>query len=60
MAATASLEDLQAAKKSLKNFTVKYPKAFEALGGIINDHKMIGYKNICKMILGKTPEDLKA
>lgn len=59
MAAIASIEDLGAARDDLKKIEKKYPEAYAAFVKVLNDHKMIGYKNIARLANGKTPEELK-
>ena len=60
MAAFASIEDLQACKDDLEKLKEKHPKEYEEFQLFFTNHKMIGYKNIMKMMLyDKTPEDLK-
>ena len=60
MGAVAPLEDLESAKDDLGRLEKLYPEAYEAFKLFFTNHKMIGYKNIMKMMLyDKTPEDLK-
>ncbi len=59
MAATASLEDLQTVNKDLKAIKKKYPEAFESFVNLLKTHRRIGYKNIAKMAMGSSPEELK-
>jgi hypothetical protein len=60
MAATASLEELQAAYQNLNELKAKHPEAYVEFAGLFKNHRKIGYKNICKMLLGEaTPEKLK-
>ena len=60
MAAKASIEDLKAAKVAIKKLEKKYPEAFTDFSKLLKDHRMIGYKNIARLISGSTPEELKA
>ena len=59
MAATASLEDLQRFESDIREFKIKHPQAFEDMRILITENRKIGYRNICKLILGDTPEKLK-
>ena len=60
MAAKASIEDLKAAQTAIKKLEKKHPEAFTDFGKLLKDHRMIGYKNIARLISGSTPEELKA
>lgn len=60
MAALASIEDLKAAQVALKKIEKKYPEAYKDFVALLQDHKMIGYKNIARLAYGSTPEELKA
>ncbi len=59
MAAVASLEDLQSVNKDLKAIKKKHPEAFNAFTDLFQTHRRVGYKNIAKMAMGSTPEELK-
>jgi len=59
MAAVASLEDLQSVSKDLKSIKKKYPEAYDAFSDLFKTHRKVGYKNIAKMSMGSTPEELK-
>jgi hypothetical protein len=60
MAAVADIEDLRIAKDGLDDLQKRFPDAYAAFVEYFNRHKMIGYKNIMKMMLyGKSPESLK-
>ena len=59
MAATASLEDLQSVNKDLKAIKKKHPEAFDAFVNLFKTYRRVGYKNIAKMSMGSTPEELK-
>ena len=60
MPAVASLEELQAAHNDLNQLKEQHPEAYAAFSGLFRQHRSIGYKNICKMLLGEaTPEKLK-
>ncbi len=60
MPALASLEDLRAVQARLDEFRAAHPEAHDAFARILKDHRKVGYKNICKLLLGEsTPEKLK-
>jgi hypothetical protein len=60
MPAVASLEELQAAQDDLNQLKAAQPEAYTAFSSLFRKHRSIGYKNICKMLLGEaTPEKLK-
>ncbi len=60
MPAVASLEELKQVDRDLKAFREQHPEAYEAAAGLLRRHRKVGYKNICRMLLGEaTPEDLK-
>ena len=60
MPAVASLEELQAAQNDLNQLKEKFPEAYTGFSALFRQHRSIGYKNICKMLLGEaTPEKLK-
>ncbi len=60
MPAVASLEELQAAQSDLNQLKEQQPEAYAAVSALFRKHRSIGYKNICKMLLGEaTPEKLK-
>lgn len=60
MPAIASLEQLKAVNQSIESLKEKYPEAFKEMVETIKKYRKIGYKNICKMMLGEaTPEKLK-
>lgn len=60
MAAVAPIEDLREVKKDIEAFAAKNPEAYADLVTLIGKHRRVGYRNICRMALGDTPEDLKA
>jgi len=60
MAAKADIVDLKKAQVEIKKIEKKYPEAFTDFSKLLKDHRMIGYKNIARMIAGSTPEELKA
>jgi hypothetical protein len=60
MPAIASIEELKAADDALKSLKEKNPSEYAAFAAILKKHRKVGYKNICKMLLGEaTPEKLK-
>jgi hypothetical protein len=60
MAALASLEDLKEVLTRLEELRTGHPQAYEAFAGILRTYRKVGYKNICKLLLGEaTPEKLK-
>lgn len=60
MPAVASIEDLRAVEADLLALKVAHPQAYDALAALFRAHRKVGYKNICKLMLGEaTPEKLK-
>lgn len=59
MAAVAPIEDLKSAHKDLKAIEKKHPEAFTSFVDLFKAHRKIGYKNIAKLAMGSTPEELK-
>ena len=60
MPAIASLEELKAVEADLKQIQESAPEQYSAFAALFKKHRKIGYKNICKMLLGEaTPEKLK-
>ncbi len=60
MPALASLDDLRSVLARLEELRAKHPDAYAAFEGILKDYRKVGYKNICKLLLGEaTPEKLK-
>jgi len=60
MPALASLEDLKDVLAGLDELKAAHPDAYEALAGVLRKYRKVGYKNICKLLLGEaTPEKLK-
>ena len=44
----------------LRNWGTASPEAYEAFAALLKKHRKVGYKNICKLLLGEaTPEKLK-
>jgi hypothetical protein len=60
MPALASLDDLKNVLASLEQLKGQFPEAYGAFGELLKKHRKVGYKNICKLLLGEaTPEKLK-
>ena len=60
MPAIATLEELKAVDAALKKLKEEYPDAYEKFTQFFKDTRKIGYKNICKLLIGEaTPEKLK-
>jgi hypothetical protein len=60
MPALASLEDLNQVLAGLTDLKAAHPEAYEAFSALLRKHRKVGYKNICKLLLGEaTPEKLK-
>jgi hypothetical protein len=60
MPALASLDDLREVLARLEQLRAAHPEAYEAFAAILRSHRRVGYKNICKLLLGEaTPEKLK-
>jgi len=60
MPAVATLEDLQAVHKQLATLEERHPAAYADMVALFRQNRKIGYKNICKLMMGEvTPEKLK-
>jgi hypothetical protein len=60
MPAVASLEELREVLASLERMKDRFPEAYVELAGLFRAYRKVGYKNICKLLLGEsTPEKLK-
>ncbi len=60
MPALASLEDLKEVLARLSKLKAEQPQAYEQFSEILRTWRRVGYKNICKLLLGEaTPEKLK-
>ena len=60
MAALASLEDLREVLVCLEKLKTEQPVAYDQFSDILRTWRKVGYKNICKLLLGEaTPEKLK-
>ncbi len=55
---TVPIEELQKVKGELDKYEKKYPEAFAVMADVIDTNRSIGYKNICRLIMGLTPEEL--
>jgi len=55
----ASLEELQRVQNELEALKMKSPEGYEDFAKLFRKNKGIGYGNIAKMLMGKTPEQLK-
>jgi len=60
MPAVASLEDLKKVLADLDALKASHPEAYDAIAALMRKHRAVGYKNVCKLLLGEaTPEKLK-
>jgi hypothetical protein len=60
MPAIASLEDLKEVLSRLVTLKERFPEAYEEISNLLRAYRKVGYKNICKLLLGEsTPEKLK-
>ena len=60
MPALASLEELKEVESLLKKLKEDHPDGYDAFARIFKSYRKVGYKNICKILLGEaTPEKLK-
>jgi hypothetical protein len=60
MPALASLDDLKQVLVDLEQLKAAHPESYEAFAAVLRRHRKVGYKNICKLLLGEaTPEKLK-
>ncbi len=60
MPAVASLEELKAVEEDLSQLKTRYPDAYAVVVELLHRHRKVGYKNICKMMMGEaTAEKLK-
>jgi len=60
MPALASLDDLKEVLARLDELKAGHPDAYEAFSALLRKYRRVGYKNICKLLLGEaTPEKLK-
>jgi hypothetical protein len=60
MPAVASLEELKAVEEQLGALKSQHPEGYASLVELFRRHRKVGYKNICKMMMGEaTAEKLK-
>jgi hypothetical protein len=60
MPAVASLEELNAVSDDLAALKGRHPEAYAEVADLLRRHRQVGYKNICRLLLGEaTPEKLK-
>ena len=60
MPATASLEELAMVSAKIQELERSFPEACKAFSTLIKENRKVGYKNICKLLLGEaTPKELK-
>jgi hypothetical protein len=60
MPAVASLEELKAVEEQLQELKSRHPEAYIDVVELFRRHRKVGYKNICKMLMGEaTAEKLK-
>lgn len=60
MPAFASLEELTKVQQQLTELEEQHPEAYKAFAALFKANRKIGYKNICKMLMGEaTPQELK-
>lgn len=60
MPAVASLEELKAVEEQLRELKSRHPEGYTDLVELFRRHRKVGYKNICKMMMGEaTAEKLK-
>jgi hypothetical protein len=60
MPAVATLEDLRDVMTRLEKLRADHPEAYAAFSDMFRACRKVGYKNICKLLLGEsTPEKLK-
>ncbi len=60
MAAEAPLEELERVHNELESLKMKDPDFFDDVIELFKRNRSIGYKNICKMLMGEaTPKELK-
>ena len=59
MPAHADLEDLKAVYDDIGQYKVEHPDGYGDLVALLTAHRKVGWKNICRMFLGDTPEKLK-
>jgi hypothetical protein len=60
MPATATLEELKQVQNELEALKMKNPEIYDNFSDLFKKNRIIGYKNIVKMLIGEAdPEKLK-
>ena len=60
MPSIATLEELTAVLEDLELLKKEHPQPYDNFAALFRKHRKVGYKNVCKMLLGEaTPEKLK-
>jgi hypothetical protein len=60
MPAVASLEELKAVEEHLNQLKGRHAEAYADIVELFRHHRKVGYKNICKMMMGEaSAEKLK-
>jgi len=60
MPAVAPLEELKEVLERLEALKGRFPEAYAEVAALLRAYRKVGYKNICKLLLGEsTPEKLK-
>ncbi len=60
MPAVASFEELESVNEQLKALKERHPAAYEEFVRLFRLNRKVGYKNICKLMMGETtPQKLK-
>ncbi|MBS3762764.1 MAG: hypothetical protein ACLFWL_12080 [Candidatus Brocadiia bacterium] len=60
MPAAASLEELEEVQNELESLKMKHGEAYDDFVDLFKRNRSVGYKNICKMLIGdKTARELK-
>ncbi len=59
MPAHAELHQLEAVQSDLQSLKDRFPEAYEEFRNLIDKHRIVGYKSICRIIDGQTPKKLK-
>ena len=60
MPAVASLEQLNSVMQDLQALQAEHSLVYDQLVAVFRKHRKVGYKNICKLMMGEaTPEKLK-
>jgi len=58
--AVASLEDLRQVQNELESLRMKDEEIYQDFVELFQRNRSVGYKNICKLLMGETtPEELK-